>query len=186
MTLSGVERGAVVATVIELQPGEHQVLLCRRHWIALYPQLLLDLLVAAIPVGLLMWVVRSQGAGGRGEQIALAASAVWLVVMAFRAYFHWYRWRHDTWLITNQRLVDSVRRNWFNHEVSSADLIDIQDVSMSRSGVFQTALDFGDLNVQTASEQQRFVLAKIPGPAAVLTILDRTRDEARRATNART
>lgn len=168
-----------MATIVELQPGERQVLLCRRHWIALYPQLLLDLLVAGIPVALLMWAT-SQAESTRPQQIAIAASAVWVAVMAIRAYFHWYRWRHDTWLITNQRLVDSVRRHWFHRAVSSADLVDIQDVAMSRSGVLQTALDFGDLNVQTASEQQRFVLAKIPDPAAVLTILDRTRDEARR------
>ncbi len=169
-----------MASIVELQPGEQQVLLCRRHWIALYPQLLLDVLVAAIPIAVLLWAT-ARAEGARPQQIGVAVSAVWLVVMAFRAYFHWYRWRHDTWLITNQRLVDSVRRNWFNHEVSSADLIDIQDVSMRRSGVLQTALDFGDLNVQTAGEVQRFVLAKIPDPAAILTILDRTRDEARRS-----
>lgn len=173
-----------MAHIVELQPGEEQVLLCRRHWIALYPQLLLDLLVAAVPIGLLLWAT-TRTEDTRPQQIAMAASAVWLIVMAFRAYFHWYRWRNDAWLITNQRIVDSVRRHWFHRAVSSADLVDIQDVSMSRSGVLQTTLDFGDLNVQTASELQRFVLAKIPDPAAVLTILDRTRDETRRAATGR-
>ncbi len=168
-----------MATIVELQPSERQVLLCRRHWIALYPQLLLDLLIAGVPVALLMWWA-SQAEGTRPQQIATAASVVWVIVIGVRAYFHWYRWRNDVWLVTNQRLVDSVRRHWFHREVSSADLVDIQDVAMLRSGFLQTALDFGDLNVQTASELQRFVLAKIPDPAAVLTILDRTRDEARR------
>ncbi|MCC6237869.1 MAG: PH domain-containing protein [Dehalococcoidia bacterium] len=168
-----------MATVVELQPGERQVLLCRRHWIALYPRLLVDLLIAAIPVAVLLWAT-SRAEGVRPQQIAIAASVVWVIVIAVRAYFHWYRWRNDVWLITNQRLVDSIRPHWFHREVSSADLVDIQDVAMLRSGVLQTSLDFGDLNVQTASEQQRFVLAKIADPAAVLTILDRTRDEARR------
>lgn len=169
-----------MAGIVELQPGEQLVLLARRHWIALYPQLLLDFLTGAIPIGLLVWG-SSRVESPTARQIMIGASVVWFLVTAVRAYFHWYRWYHDTWLITNQRLVDSLRLNWFHRAVSTTDLIDIQDVSMARNGMLQTALDFGDLNVQTASEQQRFVLSKIPDPAAVLTILDRTRDEARRA-----
>ncbi len=171
-----------MASIVELQPGEQQVLLCRRHWIALYPQLVLDFLVATVPVALLLWVTSraSEAEATRPQQIAIAASLIWVLVIGVRAYFHWYRWHNDTWLITNQRLVDSLRNNWFHRSISTTDLNDIQDVSMARSGLLQTALDFGDLNVQTASELQRFVLAKIPDPAAVLTILDRTRDEARR------
>jgi membrane protein YdbS with pleckstrin-like domain len=168
-----------VASPVELQPGEQQILLCRRHWIAIYPQLLLDALLAAVPVALLLWAA-SHANRNLVTNLALAAAVVWAAAIAVRAYFHWYRYRHDIWLITNQRLIDSLRRHWFHRALSSADLIDIQDVSMLRTGFLQTALDFGDLNVQTASEQQRFVLAKIPDPAAVLAILDRVRDEARR------
>jgi membrane protein YdbS with pleckstrin-like domain len=162
-----------------LQPGERQVLLCHRHWIALYPQLLLDLLIGAVPAALLLWAT-SKADRTLATQVALAVSAVWVALMLVRAYFHWYRYHHDIWLISDQRLIDSQRRNWFHRAVSSADLVDIQDVAMQREGILQTALDFGDLNVQTASEQQRFVLSKIPDPAAVLTILDSVRDEARR------
>ena len=168
-----------MATPVELQQGEQQVLLCRRHWIALYPQLLLDLLVGAVPVALALWAA-SRTDRDLAMQVAVAASAVWALVTVVRAYFHWCRYHHDLWLISNQRLIDSQRRHWFHRAVSSADLVDIQDVAMAREGFLQTALDFGDLNVQTASEMQRFVLAKIPDPAAVLTILDKTRDDARR------
>ena len=168
-----------MASPIELQPGEQQILLCRRHWIALYPQLALDVLIGAVPVALLLWAT-SLAASPTPMRIATVASVVWVAVIAVRAYFHWYRYHHDVWLVTNQRLIDSQRRHWFHRAVSSADLVDIQDVAMAREGLLQTALDFGDLNVQTASEQQRFVLAKIPDPAAVLTILDRARDDARR------
>jgi Bacterial PH domain len=168
-----------VASPIELQPGEQQVLLCRRHWIALYPLLILDALIAFVPVGLVLWAA-SRTEGETATQIATVVSVVWVAAIGVRAYFHWYRYYHDVWLITNQRLIDSLRRHWFHRAVSSADLVDIQDVAMAREGLLQTALDFGDLNVQTASEQQRFVLAKIPDPAAVLTILDRARDDARK------
>lgn len=172
-----------MAGPVELQPGEQQVLLCRRHWISLYPQLLLDLLIAAVPVALLLWAT-SRTDDETATQVAWVASALWVAVMLVRAYFHWYRYHHDLWLISNQRLIDSQRRHWFHRAVSSADLVDIQDVSMHREGLLQTTLDFGDLNVQTASELQRFVLAKIPDPAAVLTILDRARDDARQAARA--
>ena len=115
--------------------------------------------------------------GGRLAVIGVAV--VWALSLAVRGYFRWYRYHHDVWLITNQRLIDSLRRHWFHHQVASADLVDIEDVSMSRSGVLQTMLDFGDLRVQTAGEQERFVLGNIHHPERVLTIIDRARDDAR-------
>jgi hypothetical protein len=164
---------------VELQPGEQVVLVCRRHWVVIYPLLALYALVGIVPLVLAVWLT-GDVESDLSRQLAIGAAVLWALAVAVRAYFAWYRHQHDTWMITNQRIVDSLRRHWFHHQVSSADLIDIQDVSVERSGVLETMLDFGNLRVQTASEMNNFLLARIPSPSTVLTTLDRVRDEARR------
>jgi len=165
-------------TPVELQPGEEVLHLSRRHWIVLYPFLALDALVGLLPLGLAIWAAsKIEGTAG---SIVLVAGVAWVAAIGVRAYFRWYRYRHDVWLVTNQRLIDSFKRHWFHHEVASADLVDIEDVAMERSGVLQTMLDFGNLQVQTAGERENFVLGNIHQPSRLLTIIDRARDEARR------
>lgn len=166
-------------TPVELQPGEEVVHLSRRHWVVLYPLLVLDALLGVVPLVLGIWVAGK--ADGTLGLVVLGLAVVWAVAMAVRGYFRWYRYHHDVWLVTNQRLVDSIRRHWFHRRVASADLVDIEDVSMERDGIPQTMLDFGNLRVQTAGEQENFVLANIHHPADVLTTIDRVRDAARHA-----
>lgn len=165
-------------TPVELQPGEDVVHLSRRHWIVLYPLLAVDGLLGGVPLLGSVWLATTVDAG-TVRLLILGIAIVWALAMVVRGYLRWYRYHHDVWLITNQRLIDSIRRHWFHRQVASADLVDIEDVSMERDGVVQTLLDFGDLRVQTAGEQENFLLRNIHHPAGVLTTLDRSRDDAR-------
>jgi uncharacterized membrane protein YdbT with pleckstrin-like domain len=165
-------------TPIDLQPNEAEVHLSRRHWVVLYPLLVLDALLGVVPLVLAIWVATKVDSN-RAQLAILGIAVVWVLAIALRAYFRWYRYHHDVWLITNQRLIDSLRRHWFHRKLASADLVDIEDVSMERHGVLQTLLDFGNLRVQTAGEQENFMLRNIHHPADVLTTLDLARDEAR-------
>lgn len=165
---------------VQLQPGESVVLVVRRHWFFLVMPLALTLLAMLVPPAVLLTVV-GRTAGPRAvDTVFVVASLGYLIVLGVRAYLVWYAWVHDVWVITNQRLVDGQKRHWFHEEVSTADLMHVQDVALDRHGVLATLLQFGDLRVQTAAEIEEFILRKIPHPQNVLTILDRTRDAARR------
>jgi hypothetical protein len=144
----------------------------------LYPLLALDALLGAVPLMLAIWMATKVDSN-RAQLATLGVAVVWALAMALRAYFRWYRYHHDVWLITNQRLIDSLRRHWFHQKLTSADLVGIEDVSMERHGVLQTLLDFGNLQVQTAWEQENFMPRNIHHPPDVLTMLDLDRDEAR-------
>lgn len=98
-----------------------------------------------------------------------------------RGYFTWYRYENDIWVVTNQRLLDSLKSHWFHHRMASADLVDVEDIAVVREGFLQTIFKFGDLKCQTAGEQPNFVLAGIPDPVSVLGTIDRARDAARHA-----
>jgi hypothetical protein len=118
------------------------------------------------------------GLFGKGVALALL---LWALYWGVRAYFHWYRYQNDIWAVTNQRLVDSIKRHWFHHQMASADLVDVEDIRVVREGVLHTMFNFGDVRCQTAGEVPNFILDGIPDPTRVLAVVDAARDAARRA-----
>jgi hypothetical protein len=161
-----------------LQEGETILRLFRRHWIYLWPNVSLKLLLAVLPP----IVALIAGAGGPSDGawavlwVGLAANLVyWLV----RAFLSWYRYHNDIWVVTNQRLIDSYKPHPFSLRVATADLVNLQDMTVVRSGVLRTLLDFGDVVCQTASEMQEFRLTGVPDPRAAQALVDRERDRER-------
>lgn len=164
----------------ELQNGESVILLTRRHWLFLWSKLLVEFLWAVAPVAVVLFVVvKFSSLGSMSGKVALVVIALFLAYWAVRAYFTWYSYVHDLWVVTNQRVIDSVQPNWFRSHLASADLVDIEDIAVDRSGILQTMFNFGEVQCQTAGERLNFVLAGIPKPQAMLSTIDSARDAAR-------
>jgi hypothetical protein len=166
-----------------LQHGENVLVLAHRHWIYLWPNVLLNVAIAILPVILGGAVLDWIGIGS-GTVLWLIA-AVWILVWAGRAYLEWYRYHHDIWVITNQRLVDAYKRNPFNMRVASADLVNVQDMSVERHGIFGTMLDYGDVICQTAGTAASFRITGVPNPRELQARLDSERDRERMRTMGR-
>lgn len=164
----------------KLQDAEAVILFTRRHWLYLWPKTAAYALAGLIPAGVLIWLATAtSGIGSTFGKVALTAAVVWLIFWAIRCYFTWFAFEHDIWVVTNQRILDGVRPNWFHNRLSSADLADVEDIAVSKSGVLQTMFDFGELRCQTAAERPNFILGGIPKPENVLSVVDRARDAAR-------
>ncbi len=172
---------------VELQAGEVVDKTFRRHWMYAYPKLA-GLFLASIvpPIVLLLAVAKTAGLDGIVGKVTFVIAGAWLIYWLFwRTYFAWYRYQNDIWIMTNQRLIDSLKRNWFSHLIASTDLVNIQDIGVVRSGLLPTWFNFGDVQCETAGQMSRFVLAGIPKPADVLSAIDAARDAAKRETTQR-
>lgn len=163
---------------VTLQENENVVKLLRRHPVRVISVLLGAAIFTLLLLLLLNWM----------RSLVPAISTVWYVLMALVAFvgiifmlLEFYRYRNDLWVVTNQRLIDSIKRNPFNHEVSSTDLINVQDISTSKSGILQTIFDYGDVHCQTASSSQAFTILGVPHPSQVLELIDSLRDKARQS-----
>ena len=164
----------------ELQTDESVILYTRRHWLYLWSKLAVQLLAAVVPVAVVLFVVAKFGSlGSATGKIVLLVALLFVAYWAVRVYFTWYAYVHDIWVVTNQRVIDAVRPNWFRSHLASADLVDIEDIAVDRSGLLQTMFNFGEVRCQTAAERLTFVLAGIPRPQAVLSTIDAARDAAR-------
>jgi hypothetical protein len=163
-----------------LQDGETVLAIRRRHWIFLWPTILGLALAAIVPVLLVRWLLDLIGLLDDVDQVFWIIAAIWLLFWGLRLALTYYRYRNDIWVITSQRLIDCRRRHPFDLTVSTADLVNVQDMSVARNGILATMLDYGDIICQTASvDAHDFKLSGIPNPRETQILVDRERDRER-------
>ena len=161
---------------VPVQPGERVLLLRRRHWIYLWPNIILTLLIAIVPAAAVIFLLDAIGLEGRAATIIVA---VYLAFFLLRIALIWYRYHNDYWVVTNQRVIDIKRNHPFDLKVSTADLVNIQDMTIERNGLLKTMLDYGDVVCQTAGTAADFRIGGVADPRAVQALVDRERDRER-------
>lgn len=73
----------------------------------------------------------------------------------------------DTWIVTNERIVDILQIRLFTRKVSELHLESIQDISVNTTGVIESYFDFGNIEIQTGATAQRFSFEKVPHPLLI-------------------
>jgi hypothetical protein len=163
-----------------LQGGEQVLLLCRRHWWFLWPRSIIMVLFAIIPVAGVAWLLSAIGILEDLGIFFWIAAALWLLYWAVRLFLNWYRYHNDIWVVSNQRLIDSYKAHPFSLRVATADLVNLQDMSVVKNGIVATMLNFGDVICETAgSDRVAFTIAGVPHPESIQLLIDRERDRER-------
>lgn len=163
---------------VQLQNGEDVIQVIRRHPASLWGRLVLIALVMIL--ALVIWLtVSANGVLGTLLDITFVLVIVGGLLIGFMV---WYRYRNDLWVITSQRLIDVTRSTPFNQQITTASLTNVQDISIRRKGIFNTALNFGDVICQTASAGSKtFALIGVAKPEQVLDAIDDARAKAKTA-----
>ncbi len=69
--------------------------------------------------------------------------------------------------MTNERIIDT---DWYSvviRKVSSTQIAKIQDVSATQVGVFPGVFDYGNVQIQTAGEEENFEFVSVPHPQLI-------------------
>lgn len=163
-----------------MQEGEAVLQIAHRHWWYLWPNIAIKTAFLLVPVILIWFLFDAVGAyEGTGQKIFWVLSLLWAGYWGVIIFLAWYRYQHDIWVITNQRIVDVYKRNPFNLRVSSADLVNVQDISVEKRGILQSALNFGDIQCQTSGAREVFMLTGLPDPTQTQALIDKERDRER-------
>lgn len=93
----------------------------------------------------------------------------------------WIDYYLDVWIVTNERIVNIEQKGLFNRHISELRFSKVQDVTSSANGLIATILNFGDVYVQTAAEQERFVFRQVGNPFAIKDEIMRLSRDATRA-----
>jgi len=163
---------------VELQKNEKVLSVSRRHIVFMFFKLSRSIFLGFVPAIILLVV--GLGQDGTVGTILNILAVVWFLGALIHAFFVYYRYQNDIWIITNQRLIDSTKFTPFNQRVSSADLVNVEDMTVEKNGMLPTMFNYGDLRCQTAGAQSNFILAGIPDPTKLLQLVDEQRDAARR------
>lgn len=152
-------------TGFTLDSGEQVVRKVNRHWI--------DLLPVAVSTTLLIVILLVMGyAFGRYRDTVSYIPASLVVLVGFvllalaTAIFVVGVWvyKQNYLLLTNMHLIQVQQIGLFNRQISQLSLARVQDVSGRRVGLLATMLDFGNVEVQSASEQEKFIFRNAPAP----------------------
>ena len=174
--------GQVIRLPFPMQDGERVLALFRRHWWFLWPQSILLTLIAVVPVIVAALVFDAIGVLDDMGIWFWAVAVLWLIVGVIRLFFNWYRYNHDIWVVTNQRIVDCFKAHPLNLRVATADLVNIQDMSVVKSGLTPTLLNYGTVVLETAgADRVAFLIAGVPRPESIQLMIDRERDRERGA-----
>ena len=163
-----------------LQEQERVLALIRRHWWFLWPQTIILALIAVVPVIVVAWLLSAIGVLDDLGIFFWIATAVWLLYWGVRLFFNWYRYRHDIWVVTDQRIVDSYKAHPFSLRVATADLVNVQDMAVVKSGILPSLLNFGNVVCETAGAGTTdFLISGVPHPESIQLLIDRERDRER-------
>ncbi|MDO8689990.1 MAG: hypothetical protein Q7R39_08280, partial [Dehalococcoidia bacterium] len=142
-----------------------------RHWIVLVRNVILPILVCFVVLSAWTYFLSYGDVArllrlGWGWNLALfAISAVpgaWLI-------WRYEDWRNDYYVVASDRIIDVNRRPFgFGGEVKEAPMANVQNVSMRIPNFLSSALDSGDINVETAGQQSGLVFLSIHHPRDVL------------------
>jgi uncharacterized membrane protein YdbT with pleckstrin-like domain len=156
-----------LGSLIKQKSYERIVALLRRHPFVFLKDAALFLLLAAIPVGI-YYALRSQApdlltgtvsAPLLGLLASTYALGIW--VFFFTQFVDYFL---DAWILTNDRIVNVEQQGLFSRTVSELDLYKIQDVTSEVHGAIPTLFNYGNVHIQTAGEEKRFVFEQVSNP----------------------
>ncbi|HEY4508992.1 MAG TPA: PH domain-containing protein [Candidatus Paceibacterota bacterium] len=164
--------------VLHLEPEEHVILQVRKHWIvfALYaatlllaaflPFILISLARVFVPALLDFHITGNQPA------LFLFFYTLWLLTLWIFFFIDWTKYYLDVWYVTEERIIAIDQRRIFDREVSNLRFDRIQDVTLDVHGFIPTLLGFGNIKVQTASEDSReFFMTTVRNPEEIRRVI---------------
>jgi hypothetical protein len=164
----------------QLQASERVVEMRRRHWWFLWPHTVVLALTAILPPLILLWFLQLLNLDDNLSTIFPIVAGLWILGWGIKAALNWYVYQNDIWVVTNQRLIDSYKKNPFNHRVATADLVNVTDLSTYKQGILATTLNFGDVLCETAGASiGTFRISGVPDPQSLQLLIDAERDRER-------
>ncbi|MEQ1499949.1 MAG: PH domain-containing protein [Parcubacteria group bacterium] len=164
--------------ILDLDPNEHVIMEVRKHWIVFTGYLLATFISGLFPLVLFtsaeIFFPKAFNFNIEGNIFALFSFAyfIWLLFLWISFFIYWTKFYLDVWYVTDKRIIMVDQKYLFHREISNVRFDKIQDVSITVPGFLSTLLDFGNINVQTASDNVcEFNMSVIRHPGKVREVI---------------
>ncbi len=147
------------------------LLLLRRHWIILLAIIFRFFILAIIPFALFAFIENFF------KDIEVLRAFFWLGTAVYFL-FWWYGLFYqladyvlDLWIVTDHRVVDIEQIGLFKRNIAETNLLNIQDITVTVSGILETFFSFGYVHIQTAGPLKETLFKQVPYPNEVKDII---------------
>lgn len=163
---------------LHLDIDEHVVFEVRKHWIVFVGYALLLLFMCIVPVILFELIklfvpnILDFNFHGNKGALFLFFYSLWLLFLWVSFFIEWTKYYLDVWYVTEKRIIAIDQKNIFHREISNLHFNKIQDVTLEIQGFISTMLKFGNIRVQTASEDSKeFFMTSVRHPEEVRRVI---------------
>ncbi len=150
-----------------LDPGETVQRIVHRRWVDYLPSALTGTVLIVFAIGLAYLTGRSPGSIPFPASIIASMVVITLILGVLILLVGFYIFRNNYLVFTNLHMVEVEQIGPFGHRVSQINFLNVEDVTGVKSGVFQTIFNYGDVTVQSAGEQEKFIFHNCPDPTGV-------------------
>ncbi len=149
--------------MIALNPGEKIINTYRRHWFILFLEIISfgTAIIITIASALVFFF---KSPNYEYKMLALFFSSVIILILFISFCIGFVDYWLDTWLVTNDRIIDIEQKGLFVRDFSEFKISKIQNINVIVAGFIPTMLNYGNLSVQTAGTNETFVFRNIPNP----------------------
>ena len=163
---------------LHLDSDEHVILEVRKHWIV-FASNAVGLLFAGFFPFILFTAIKifvpnllSISLSGNDSALFLFFYSLWLLSIWLSFFVDWTKYYLDVWYVTEKRIIIVDQRHMFNRQISNIRFDKIQDITVDVSGFISTLLGFGNIKIQTASEDNtEFTMNTVRRPEEVRNII---------------
>lgn len=163
---------------LNLDPDETVIFEVRKHWIV-FASIAFGFLGSAFLPFIVFTLVKIFASHylnfdlpGNDNALFLFFYTLWLLTLWILFFVDWTKYYLDVWYVTEKRIIAIDQKNVFHREISNLRFDKIQDITVGIRGFIPTLLDFGNVRVQTASEDNReFVMDTVRHPGNVRKVI---------------
>ncbi len=163
---------------LHLDQDENVILEVRKHWI-IFAGIAFGFLGAAFLPFILFTLIKIFAGNylnfdlpGNDYAFFLFLYSLWLLTLWILFFVDWTKYYLDVWYVTEKRIITINQKNIFDREIANLRFDKIQDITVEVKGFIPTMLDFGNIKVQTASEDNReFYIRTIRHPDMIRKVI---------------
>lgn len=150
----------------QIKDTEQVIRIIHRHWFDILQQFLIVFLIILLLAGGL-FVFPAMFPSFQDEDFSVlfffmeSLLAIFVWIFSFLIFIDYY---FDVWIITSERIINIEQKGLFVRHVSELKFSKIQDVTTEVEGLIPTILNYGDVHIQTAAEEAKFIFRHVGDP----------------------
>jgi uncharacterized membrane protein YdbT with pleckstrin-like domain len=157
----------------DLHQGEKIIKVIHRNWFYLFEQFFLLIVISVVFMGSIIFVpvFYPDFLGGMDKTIVPFAQNFFMLAVWLYGFMIWIDYFFDIWIITSERIINIEQKGMFTRKASELRFSKVQDVTTEVIGFLPSVLNYGDVKVQTAGEENEFVFRTVSDPYNIKNII---------------